>query len=68
MAISKAYESSWVRDWIQAAAVTYATAAAIADPFNPLHQARDETLPSTAAQATAVIFLTHSAMSGTPLM
>lgn len=41
---------------------------AMPNPFNPLHQARDETLPSTAAQATAVIFLTHSAMSGTPLM
>ena len=50
MAASGTFASSWARDWIQAAAETYA------ESFNPLHQAGDRTCASTAIRATAVGF------------
>ena len=52
MAAPAAYGSFCVRDWIWAAAVTYAGS------FNPLHQARDHTFTSAVTLATAVRFLT----------
>ena len=65
MATLLASGSSQARDWIQAAAVTYASAA---QSFNPLHWARDWTCTSTVTQAAAVKFLTHCTTVGTPIL
>ena len=56
MAAPTAYRSSWARDLVQDAAE------AILDPFNPLHQAGDQTHISTVARAA----ITHCATAGTP--
>ena len=54
-----AYESSWARDPIGAAAA--------AEPESwTLCQARDQTRASTATWAPAVRFLSHYATAGTP--
>ena len=66
MAASTAYGSSQARDWIRATAVTYITAVAVPDSPNPLHRARDQTWNSAATWATAVRFLTHCTIAGTP--
>ena len=60
MAAPKAYGSSWAKDWIWAAAVTYTR------PFNPLYQARNYTHSSETTQASEVGLLTHCATVGTP--
>ena len=72
MAAVMAHGSSQARDWVWAiaatctTAATYAAAAATMDPFNLLHPARDQTHISAVTQATAVGFLTHCTMVGTP--
>ena len=45
------YGSSWARDWIQAAAATYAIAATYTRSFKPLHRAEDWTCTSGMTQA-----------------
>ena len=52
-------EVPWARDWIQATAATYTTAAAMLDPLTRTHT-------STATRVAAVRFLTHCGMVGTP--
>ena len=66
MATPMAYRSSQARDWIQAITVTYASAVATLDPFNPLHWAGGQTCTSPVTQAIAVRFLTHRTMVGPP--
>ena len=60
MAVPEAYESSWARDFIWAAAMTYPKS------FNPLCWARDWTCAFVATWAIAVRFLTYCATLGTP--
>ena len=66
MATPTAYERSWARDRIQAAAVTHATAAAILVPLMHCSWAADQTCTPTVTRA--VRFLTHCTMVGTPLL
>ena len=68
MAAPAAYGSSRARDWIRATAATYATAAAMLDPFNPLCQAKDQTCASAATTGAAVRFLTHCTRAETPFV
>ena len=68
MATPTAYGSSWDRDWIWAAAVTYAVAGATPDPFNPLCEAGNQTCISIATRATAIGFSIHWATVATPLI
>ena len=63
MAAPAAYGSPQARDWIQATAVTYATAAATPDPST--HCTRLG-VASAVTQATAVGFLIHCATAETP--
>ena len=65
MAAPTAYGSSQSRDWIQAVAVSYATAVATDGSFNLLHQAGGQTHTSAVTQTTAVRFLTYCATVGT---
>ena len=60
MAAPEAYKGFQVRDWVWAIAVTYTTAAATLDPLTYCAK------PGTETQDTAVGFLTHCAMAGTP--
>ena len=46
--------------------MTCAAAVATPDPFNPLYGTRDQTQASEATQATAVVFLSLCAITGTP--
>ena len=63
MAIPLAYRSSRARGWIQATAVTYATAAATLDPLT--HCAGLELKSAAVTQATAARVLTHCTTAGT---
>ena len=60
-----AYGSSWAKDWIPAAAVTYDAATATLDP-QPTAQDKDHTHTPAATGAAAVGFLTHCTIAGTP--
>ena len=64
MATPMVYESSWARNWIQAAALTYATAAATLGPLT--RWAGDWTHASLATWATAVGFLAYYSTAETP--
>ena len=64
MTVPVAYGNSQAESWIQAAAATYATAAATPDPFNPLHWARDWSWASAVTWAAAVWVLTHCTKVG----
>ena len=62
----EARESSQARDWIRAAASTYATATAMLDPLTHCPGARDWTHAPTTTWTTVVGFLTHCTTAGTP--
>ena len=66
MDITATYRNFWNKDWIGPTAVTYIAALAKPDPFNPLHQARNQTYISAETWAAAIRFLTHCIMAGTP--
>ena len=70
MATPVAYESSQTRGWIQAMAVTYATAMKMPDSFNPLCGVGDQTLTSAAAQADFIwiLSLLHQSSNSPPTL
>ena len=67
MAAPTAYGSSWVGDWIQAAAVTCATAVAMPIPLTHCTRRGDRTHACAETQVAAAGFLTHCTTAGTPL-
>ena len=60
------YGSSWARDWLLAAAMTYDAAGATPDPLTHCSWAGNWTHISTVAHDAAVEFLIHCATVGTP--
>ena len=69
MAESKSYGSSQARDWIQATAVNFATAAATQEPLTYCPKpTKDWTFTSPETWAATVGFLAHCATIETPLL
>lgn len=64
MATPLIHGSSWARDLMGAAGVTYASQIRSTPPSH--HQAGDQTRASEATQAAADEFLIHCASGGTP--